>query len=119
MHSEAYELSAATARAVAEARARGGRVVAVGTTSARTLESCRAGSGREVVAGAGETDLFLYPGRELQVVDGLLTNFHLPRSTLLMLVSAMVGRERLLAIYRDAIERGYRFYSFGDAMLVL
>lgn len=117
MHRERYELPASAAAAVAAARASGGRVVAVGSTALRTLET-RALPGRLVAAGSGETDLFVYPGRSLQVVDALLTNFHLPRSTLLVLVAAIVGRERLLDLYRDAIARGYRFYSFGDAMLI-
>jgi S-adenosylmethionine:tRNA ribosyltransferase-isomerase len=117
MHQERYVLPASTADAIAQARGRGGRVVAVGTTAARTLEACADGSGG-VRAGAGTTDLFLYPGKPLRVVDALITNFHLPRSTLLMLVAAMVGRERILALYREAIARGYRFYSFGDAMLI-
>lgn len=117
MHAEVFELSQATADAVAAARSRGGRVIAVGTTSCRTLETCAADD-RTVVAGAGESSLFLYPGRDFRVVDALLTNFHLPQSTLLMLVAAFAGREETLALYRDAIERGYRFYSFGDAMLI-
>jgi S-adenosylmethionine:tRNA ribosyltransferase-isomerase len=118
MHAEAYDLPAATADAVAATRARGGRVVAVGTTSCRTLETC-ARPGRLVAPGAGTSELFLYPGRPFQVVDALLTNFHLPRSTLLMLVAAFAGTQEILAVYRDAIARGYRFYSFGDAMLLL
>ena len=117
MHAEAYELPVATAAAVAATRARGGRVVAVGTTSCRTLETC-ARDDRLVFAGSGESSIFLYPGRPLRVVDALLTNFHLPQSTLLMLVAAFAGRERVLTVYRDAVERGYRFYSFGDAMLI-
>lgn len=118
MHHETYELPAATADAVRRTRARGGRVVAVGTTSARVLETC-ATRERTVSAGAGATDLFLYPGRELKVVDALVTNFHLPRSTLLMLVAAFAGRQAVLDAYRTALARGYRFYSFGDAMLIL
>ncbi len=118
MHAERYELPAATAAALAATKARGGRVVAVGTTSCRTLETCADGRGG-VVAGTGCSQLFLYPGRRLQVVDALLTNFHLPQSTLLMLVAAFAGREEILAVYRDAIARGYRFYSFGDAMLIV
>lgn len=117
MHSEWYELPAATAEAVRRTRERGGRVVAVGTTSARTLESC-ARDGGLVRSGTGETNLFLYPGKELRVVDAMLTNFHLPESTLLMLVSAFAGRERMLGYYREAVERGYRFFSFGDAMWI-
>jgi len=118
MHAEAYELSAETAAAVTATRARGGRVVAVGTTSCRTLETCARGD-RTVAAGSGQSDLFLYPGRPFRVVDALLTNFHLPQSTLLMLVAAFAGREPVLAAYREAVERGYRFFSFGDAMLLL
>jgi len=118
MHREHYEVPAATAAAVAQCRARGGRVVAVGTTSVRALES-NAEAGGRVRAGGGATELFLYPGRELRVLDALVTNFHLPRSTLLMLVAAMVGRERLLDLYAEAIAQRYRFYSFGDAMLIV
>ena len=118
MHSERFELPPETVRAVEAARARGGRVVAVGTTSVRVLESCANDAGR-LRAGAGETALFLTPGARFRVVDALLTNFHLPRSTLLMLVSAFAGRERVLRLYAEAIERGYRFYSYGDAQLHL
>jgi S-adenosylmethionine:tRNA ribosyltransferase-isomerase len=117
MHAERYLLPEATAEAVERCRARGGRVVAVGTTSVRTLETCAAGGGT-VRAAAGETRLFLEPGARFRVVDALLTNFHLPRSTLLMLVSAFAGRERVLRLYREALEQGYRFYSYGDAMLL-
>ncbi len=118
MHSERYELSQATVDAVERCRARGGRVVAVGTTSVRVLESCAAATGR-LSAGRGETRLFLVPGAPFHVVDVLMTNFHLPKSTLLMLVSAFAGRERALALYREAVEREYRFFSYGDAMLLL
>lgn len=118
MHSERYELSEPTVRAVEAARARGGRVVAVGTTSVRVLESC-ADEGGRLRAGRGETALFLVPGARFRVVDALLTNFHLPSSTLLMLVSAFAGRERVLRLYAEAVERGYRFYSYGDAQLYL
>lgn len=117
MHAERYELPAATAAAIAAARAHGGRVVAVGTTSCRTLETCARDDGT-VAAGSGASDLFLYPGRRFRVVDALLTNFHLPKSTLLLLVAAFAGREAVLARYQEAIARGYRFYSFGDAMLI-
>jgi S-adenosylmethionine:tRNA ribosyltransferase-isomerase len=117
LHSERYALPEATARAIREARARGSRVVAVGTTSARVLETCADERG-EVAAGDGTTDLFLAPGDRFRAVDALLTNFHLPRSSLLLLVAAFAGREPVLAAYADAIERGYRFYSYGDAMLV-
>jgi S-adenosylmethionine:tRNA ribosyltransferase-isomerase len=107
-----------TAAAVNRAKDEGRRVVAVGTTSVRTLEaSARAHAGR-VAPGSFETDLFLVPGAEFRAVDALLTNFHLPRSTLLMLLSAFAGRERVLAAYREAIRAGYRFFSYGDAMFV-
>lgn len=117
MHGEDYELPEVTATAVARTRARGGRVIAVGTTSCRTLETCAA-PGRLVVAGHGRSEIFLFPGRPFGVVDALLTNFHLPQSTLLMLVAAFAGRERILTVYRDAVAREYRFFSFGDAMLI-
>ena len=118
MHAERYVLPAETARAIDRCRARGGRVVAVGTTTVRVLED-RAAEDGGVTAGAGETSLFVLPGHRFRVVDALLTNFHLPGSTLLMLVAAFAGRERVLALYADAVERGYRFYSFGDAMLLV
>jgi S-adenosylmethionine:tRNA ribosyltransferase-isomerase len=118
MHAEAYELPESTVQAVRACRARDGRVVAVGTTCVRVLEAC-AGADGELAAGVGRTDLFIEPGHEFRVVDALLTNFHLPRSTLLLLVSAFAGRERVLELYRRAITEGYRFYSYGDAMLLL
>src|SRR5207247_6242007 len=93
------------------------RVVAVGTTTVRTLEYA-ALQGREIAAGTGEADVFIYPGFQFRVVGALLTNFHLPKSTLLMLVSAFAGRENVLAAYEDAIRHGYLFYSYGDAMLI-
>jgi len=114
---EAYEISDAAARAVAETRAAARRVIAVGTTTARALES--AADGRGIRTGAARTDLFIHPGYRFQIVDGLLTNFHLPRSSLLMLVAAFAGRELVLEAYRDAVNRGFHFYSYGDAMLVL
>jgi S-adenosylmethionine:tRNA ribosyltransferase-isomerase len=126
MERERYEVPEAAARALAETRRRGGRVVAVGTTVVRTLEGAAVaaaarGEGRDgspVPPGSGSTDLFIYPGFRFRVVDALLTNFHLPRSTLLMLVCAFAGRERVLAAYAEAVREGYRFYSYGDAMLV-
>lgn len=118
MHAEYYEVTQEAAQEINEARARGGRVVAVGTTSVRCLETVADDSGR-VQPGAGWTDLFIYPGYRFRVVDALVTNFHLPRSTLLMLVSAFAGREKILAAYRTAVEMRYRFFSFGDAMLIL
>jgi S-adenosylmethionine:tRNA ribosyltransferase-isomerase len=117
MHQEAYHVPPETAAAVARARARGGRVVAVGTTVARTLESCADGQGG-VSPGSGRCGLFIYPGFRFQVVDALVTNFHLPKSTLLMLVCALAGTPAVLAAYREAVHEGYRFYSYGDAMLV-
>jgi S-adenosylmethionine:tRNA ribosyltransferase-isomerase len=118
LHRERYELPEATAEAIARTRARGGRVVAVGTTTTRVLEHCADGRGG-VRAGRGETELFLKPGVPIQVVDGLLTNFHLPGSSLLMLVAAFIGHEPLMAAYRHAVRERYRFFSYGDAMLVL
>jgi S-adenosylmethionine:tRNA ribosyltransferase-isomerase len=115
---EPYTIPEETAAAVARARARGGRVVAVGTTTVRTLESA-ADDACVVKPGQGETDLVILPGYRFRVIDVLLTNFHLPRSSLLLLASAFAGRERLLAAYAEAIRSGYRFYSYGDAMLVL
>jgi S-adenosylmethionine:tRNA ribosyltransferase-isomerase len=115
-HSEWFEVPASTVDAVAACRARGGRVVAVGTTTLRALES--AARGGELLAGARETDIFITPGFEFRVVDRLVTNFHLPKSTLMMLVSAFAGYEHIRAVYRHAIARHYRFFSYGDAMLL-
>jgi len=116
MHAERYEVPARAAEAIAACRARGGRVVAVGTTTVRTLES--AFDGARVVPGAGRTSLFIRPGHAFGAVDLLVTNFHLPRSTLLVLVCAFGGSERVLAAYREAVSRAYRFFSYGDAMLL-
>jgi len=118
MHHESYEVSPEAAATVNSAKAAGGRVWAVGTTAVRTLESVVDDNGR-VQPGAGSTALFIRPPQTLRVVDCLLTNFHLPRSTLMMLVSALAGYERTLAAYDEAISSGYRFYSYGDAMAVL
>jgi len=118
MHGERYEIAAAAAAAVNAARTAGRPIVAVGTTVVRTLESATGPDG-VVRPGPGRTDLFILPGYRFRAVDGLVTNFHLPRSTLLMLVAALCGRERLLAAYREAAAARYRFYSYGDAMLVL
>ncbi len=118
MHAEDYVLPPATVAAIEAARARKNRVIAVGTTSARVLESCADEAGR-LTPGTGSTRLFITPGRRFRAIDGLLTNFHLPRSTLLVLVSALAGRERVLRLYAEALERGYRFYSYGDAQLYL
>ena len=118
LHAERFEVPPAAAEAVAKCRARGGRVVACGTTAARVLEST-AGPGGAPEARSGETELFIAPGYRWRLVDGLLTNFHLPRSSLLMLVSALAGRERVLAAYAEAVRGQYAFYSYGDAMLLL
>jgi S-adenosylmethionine:tRNA ribosyltransferase-isomerase len=117
MHSEWFEVGESAVAAVAAARARGGRVVAVGSTSVRSLESAARATGT-LQAMQGETDIFITPGFEFRVVDLLLTNFHLPRSTLMMLVSAFAGHAQVMALYRHAIEARYRFFSYGDAMLL-
>ncbi|MBI4312646.1 MAG: tRNA preQ1(34) S-adenosylmethionine ribosyltransferase-isomerase QueA [Chloroflexi bacterium] len=122
LHTEFWEMPGAAAEAVTRARAEGRRIVAVGTTTVRTLEQAallaeQAGDGA-LRAGGGWADLFILPGHRFRLVDALVTNFHLPRSSLLMLVSAFAGRERVLEAYQAAVEAGYRFYSFGDAMLV-
>jgi S-adenosylmethionine:tRNA ribosyltransferase-isomerase len=125
MHEEAYALSASTAEAVNRARKSGRRVVAVGTTTVRVLESVALANEGDLVAAQGRTRIFIYPPFRFRVVDALLTNFHLPQSTLLMLVSAFAapgeirGRDLLLATYREAVREGYRFFSYGDAMLIL
>ena len=116
MHSEWFEVGADTVGAVARARERGGRVVAVGTTTLRALES--AALGGELRAGVGDTDIFITPGFQFRVVDALVTNFHLPRSTLMMLVSALAGHAHVMALYQHAIAERYRFFSYGDAMLL-
>lgn len=117
MHSERYEIPAETVAAIAETRARGGRVIAVGTTSLRALEAAAQGEAG-LQAGRSETDIFITPGYTFRVVDRLLTNFHLPKSTLLMLVSAFAGTETIRAAYRHAVDHEYRFFSYGDAMLL-
>jgi S-adenosylmethionine:tRNA ribosyltransferase-isomerase len=118
LHAEPYSISAATAEALNRARAEGRRVIAVGTTTTRVLEHL-ARTQPQFAAGSGETSLFLSPGVEFKVVRGLVTNFHLPQSTLLMLVSAFAGRENVLAAYRHAVENRYRFFSYGDCMLIV
>lgn len=120
MHSEYIEVPEAVVEAVARTRARGGRVVAVGTTVVRSLESAaRANPAGELLAYQGETDIFIYPGYAFRVVDAMITNFHLPESTLLMLVSAFAGYEPVMQAYRHAVEEKYRFFSYGDAMFLL
>ena len=118
MHSERYEIGSAAAAAIAQARSGGRRVIAIGTTVARALESAALSAGAALAVGPADTTLFIQPGFHFQVIDGLLTNFHLPESTLLMLVAAFAGRERVLAAYAHAVREQYRFFSYGDAMLV-
>jgi S-adenosylmethionine:tRNA ribosyltransferase-isomerase len=117
MHSESFSISAAVAEKINTARDNGKRVTAVGTTCVRTLEYCANPNG-EIVSGSGDCDLFIYPGYQFKVVDAMITNFHLPESTLLMLVSAFAGRRNMLNAYREAVRRQYRFFSYGDAMLI-
>lgn len=118
MHSEYYKVTEEAAERINLAVKEGRRVIAVGTTSVRTLESAALFNGT-VAAGEGNTDIFIYPGYEFKVVKGLITNFHLPESTLIMLVSAFTGREKTLELYRTAVDMKYRFFSFGDAMFIL
>lgn len=117
MHSEFYQVSEETADKINEAKRQGRRVICVGTTSCRTIESAAVDKGI-IEAGEGDTDIFIYPGYEFKVMDALITNFHLPESTLLMLVSAFAGRDNILAAYGEAVEEEYRFFSFGDAMMI-
>ena len=117
MHAEPFTISAAAAEAINLARTAGNRVISVGTTCVRSLEYAAESNGR-VRAGSGNCDLYIYPGYRFKVVDAMITNFHLPQSTLLMLVSAFAGRQRVLNAYSEAIRRGYRFYSYGDAMFI-
>ena len=118
MHSEHYYMPQATADLINETKKNGKRVIAVGTTSCRTIESVVQKEGR-FCESEGWTDIFIYPGFEFRGLDGLITNFHLPESTLIMLVSALAGRENVLHAYEDAVKNKYRFFSFGDAMLVV
>lgn len=118
MHAEYYRLSPEAAERINRAKAEGRRVIAVGTTSTRVLETAATGPGR-LEAGEGWTDIFIYPGYQFKIIDGLITNFHLPKSTLVMLVAALAGRERILAAYAEAVRERYRFFSFGDAMLII
>ena len=117
MHSEYFEVTEDAAKRINAARERGGRIVAVGTTSVRTLES--AAENGQLVAKRGETSIFIKPGYQYQMVDALITNFHLPGSTLMMLVSALYDREKIISAYELAVKEKYRFFSFGDAMLIL
>lgn len=118
MHAEFYQVSEEAARLLNKTKASGGRIIAVGTTTTRTLETIVQKKGR-FEADSGWTDIFIYPGYQFQAIDGLVTNFHLPKSTLIMLVSALAGREFILEAYREAVSQRYRFFSFGDAMLIL
>ena len=117
MHSEFYIVEESEAKKVNDTRAAGGRVICVGTTSCRTVESASTEEG-VLKAGTGWTEIFIYPGYRFKVLDALITNFHLPQSTLVMLVSALAGREHILDAYREAVKEGYRFFSFGDAMFI-
>ncbi len=117
MHEEFYSIPPATADLIRETKLRGGRVIAVGTTSVRTLEAAALDE-TSVAVGANSTKIFIYPGREFRIVDAMITNFHLPKSTLLMLVSAFAGRDFILQAYREAVAQRYRFFSFGDAMFI-
>lgn len=116
MHSEYYQVSKEAADAINETKAKGGRVICVGTTSTRTIESAAVDG--KVMPGSGDTQIFIYPGYKFQVLDALITNFHLPESTLVMLVSALAGREHVLHAYEVAVQERYRFFSFGDAMFI-
>ncbi|MBO4289270.1 MAG: tRNA preQ1(34) S-adenosylmethionine ribosyltransferase-isomerase QueA [Lachnospiraceae bacterium] len=117
MHTEHYIIDEATAETINSAKREGRRVIAVGTTSLRTLESA-AGEDGQLKAGEGDTDIFIYPGYQFKMIDALITNFHLPKSTLVMLVSALAGRENIMKAYNEAISERYRFFSFGDAMFI-
>ena len=118
MHTEWYEVNAEAADIINETKRNGGRVICVGTTSCRTIESV-AGENGYMKAKTGETDIFIYPGYKFKIMDGLITNFHLPESTLVMLVSAFAGKENVLAAYETAVKERYRFFSFGDAMILI
>ncbi|MED0654998.1 tRNA preQ1(34) S-adenosylmethionine ribosyltransferase-isomerase QueA [Anoxybacillus geothermalis] len=119
MHAEFYQMSEETAETLNRVRNQGGRIIAVGTTSTRTLETIAGKHNGRFVAESGWTDIFIYPGYEFKGIDGLVTNFHLPKSTLIMLVSALAGREHILHAYEVAVKERYRFFSFGDAMLII
>ena len=118
MHTEIFEITSGAATVINQAKAEGRRVVAVGTTAVRTLEYAAGRDGR-IAAGNGACDLFIYPGFRFKMVDAMVTNFHLPRSTLLMLVSALAGRDRILSAYAEAVRQKYRFFSYGDAMMIV
>jgi S-adenosylmethionine:tRNA ribosyltransferase-isomerase len=119
MHAEFYQMTEGTARLLNEVREQGGRIISVGTTSTRTLETIARDHDGKFREASGWTDIFIYPGFDWKAIDGMITNFHLPKSTLIMLVSALAGRENVLNAYNTAVKQGYRFFSFGDAMLIL
>jgi len=119
MHSEFYTVTEETARLLNEVRDKGGRIITVGTTSTRTLETIASQNDGQFTEGSGWTSIFIYPGYEFKAINGMITNFHLPKSTLIMLVSALAGRENILNAYNTAVEERYRFFSFGDAMFII
>jgi S-adenosylmethionine:tRNA ribosyltransferase-isomerase len=119
MHAEFYQMTEGTARLLNEVRERGGRIITVGTTSTRTLETIAQKYDGRFQEESGWTDIFIYPGYEFKAIDGMITNFHLPKSTLIMLISALAGRENVLKAYEEAVNQKYRFFSFGDAMLII
>ncbi|AGX05657.1 tRNA preQ1(34) S-adenosylmethionine ribosyltransferase-isomerase QueA [Bacillus infantis] len=119
MHAEYYQVTEGTARLLNEVRENGGRIITVGTTSTRTLETIADANEGRLEAGSGWTSIFIYPGYEFKAIDGMITNFHLPKSTLIMLISALAGRENVLNAYNEAVKERYRFFSFGDAMLII
>ncbi|WP_243290675.1 tRNA preQ1(34) S-adenosylmethionine ribosyltransferase-isomerase QueA [Bacillus sp. FJAT-47783] len=119
MHAEFYQISEGTARLLNEVKSRGGRIISVGTTSTRTLETIASKHNGQFVSESGWTNIFIYPGYEFKAIDGMITNFHLPKSSLIMLVSALAGRENVLRAYEEAVREKYRFFSFGDAMLII
>lgn len=119
MHSEYYMITEGTARLLNEVRQNGGRIITVGTTSTRTLETIASDQNGTFIESSGWTNIFIYPGYEFKAIDGMITNFHLPKSTLIMLVSALAGRENILHAYTTAVNERYRFFSFGDAMLII
>jgi S-adenosylmethionine:tRNA ribosyltransferase-isomerase len=119
MHSEFYQVSEGTAALLNSVREKGGRIISVGTTSTRTLETIATEHNGKFVASSGWTNIFIFPGYEFKAIDGMITNFHLPKSTLIMLVSALAGRESVISAYEQAVAEKYRFFSFGDAMLIL
>lgn len=119
MHAEYYQMSNEAATELNRVKERGGRIISVGTTSTRTLETIASANDGKFVESSGWTNIFIYPGYEFKAIDGMVTNFHLPKSTLIMLVSALAGREHVLRAYQEAVEKRYRFFSFGDAMLII